>query len=142
MGNDLKYLAKRLDYYANAIEQNSVKLVQDVVKSMAVTLVPDTPILTGRARANWQAEVGAIPTGVLFPEPDKPPTPAAGQVIGINALVTAADQYRGGSFIGIANNVPYIGKLNAGSSAQAPAGFVLKAVIVAIRKINSVKLVP
>ena len=40
----------------------------------------------------------------------------------------------------VSNGVPYIGKLDQGSSQQAPAGFVRAAVVKAVAKLAGVRL--
>lgn len=85
-----------------------------------------TPVDEGRARGNWQVEVNSMPTGETGIN-----DPSGAQAIGAAATaVSAAPDY---STINIANNVPYIGKLNDGSSQQAPANFVENAIDASVR---------
>ena len=78
-----------------------------------------TPVDTGRARWGWYCTINA-------PSPDLPPEgnytfpDVVSRAAEINAF-TITDT------IFIANNVPYVPKLNGGSSKQAPARFVEKA---------------
>jgi hypothetical protein len=78
-----------------------------------------TPVKTGRARGNWQCTIG---------------TPAAGTIEGIDpagakamstvqAQVAAWKAVSGVSIL-LTNNLPYIGRLEHGSSTQAPNGMV------------------
>lgn len=140
MAQDLKYLAKRMERYAKNVERNADKTVREVVEAIAPVLVYATPVLTSRARANWQGSINSPKTDVLFPEPDKPPTVDSGATMGITSLKAAAVSYRPGSTVYLVNNVPYIGRLNRGSSAQAPAGFVLLAVLTGARTIRKARL--
>lgn len=81
-----------------------------------------TPVDTGWARANWVPNIGS-PINSPVGEPGKP-SPGAQQA-GQAALV----RYKlGQGPIYITNAVPYIGRLNAGHSKQAPAGFIQLAV--------------
>lgn len=94
-------------------------------------LVRKTPVDTGWARANWLPSVGTpIEETTGSPEDIDTSASAAG------ALQVAA--YRGFDQgpIYVANNVPYIGRLNAGSSGQAPAGFIEGVVRSELRRSN------
>ena len=139
--NDLDSFAKRMDKRADHIDSTAVQVVREVVRNMGPALGYSTPVDTSRARANWQAAINTAPTNVLYQEPDKPPSPETGAQLAIRSLDAAAALYKRGQTVYIANNVRYINRLNAGHSAQAPAGFVQIAVHVAIRTIKNVKWV-
>lgn len=72
-----------------------------------------TPVDTGRARANWQVAIGAGRSGEVESE-DK----------GGGSTITAGGQtiagQKGFDQVALTNNLPYIGKLEDGSSKQAP----------------------
>jgi hypothetical protein len=87
-------------------------------------LVEATPVDTGHARINWTPTLVA-PSRVEIPGAD----PGAA-VDPVAALGPASP----GDAMVIANNVPYIRRLNEGSSPQAPAGFVEKAVEAAVKR--------
>lgn len=78
-------------------------------------VVQRTPVDTGRARANWQVSLGRGSSGEVDAE-DK----AGSSTIAAGNSVIA--QQRGLTAITLENNLPYIGKLEDGSSAQAPEG--------------------
>lgn len=89
-----------------------------------------TPIDTGWASANWWPAVGSPATGNTGQAGE-------GSVSGREAQratgVTQVLSYQlGQGSIYITNNVPYIDRLNNGWSQQSPAGFVDKAVQVAV----------
>jgi len=111
-----------------------------------------TPVDTGWARSNWiprvgepQLEpVGSRPTGK---EENLPVTRGAtgrpryslvdfGPQIDGREQVTGykIDVEAGAQHVFVSNNVPYIGDLNDGSSKQAPAGFVERAIVKALRE--------
>lgn len=140
MANDLNYLARRMRQYSKAVERNAPLVVQLVARSIAPVLVYGTPVDTSRARVNWQAAIGSVPSGVLFPYPDKPPSPDYGGSTAVSQIIGAVSAYPGGSYVAIANNTPYIQKLNQGSSAQAPAAFVQQAVLVGIRSLHGFRI--
>lgn len=140
MANDFNSLARRMSELSRAVERNAPLVVSLVVRSMAPVLVYATPVDTSRARLNWQAAIGSIPATVLYPEPDKPPSPSYGGATAVAAIIGVSKNYAGGSYIAIANNAPYIQKLNRGSSAQAPASFVQQAIMVGIRSLNGFRI--
>lgn len=132
---------KNMKRAANTVQQNADRIVRKCALALDAALVMATPVDTGRARSNWQVSLDTPVTGTVEPySPGKD-----GSTSGPNAQA-AIDQgkatigsYKGGganSSINITNNLAYIGKLNEGHSAQAPAGFVEKAVMVAIAAIK------
>lgn len=140
MANDLSALARIMDGYATRVERNAPLVVRLIATIITPTLVYATPVDTSRARVNWQAGIGTIPSSTLFDKPDKPPSPDYGAVTAINAILATAATYAGGSYIAIANNLVYIQKLNDGYSAQAPAAFVQRAVATGIRSLNGFRI--
>lgn len=109
--------------------------VSDVLRRVALVanqaIVMATPVDTGRARANWQVSIDAEITT------ETGSTSAAEQLRRNEGVIKG---YKNGALI-IQNNVPYIGKLNSGSSAQAPAGFVQRALQAAARAVARSKVV-
>jgi hypothetical protein len=89
-----------------------------------------TPIDVGWARRNWIPSVGSPAPTVETPATREGreqalASRAAQQEQGVLELFS----YKLGSGpIYIVNGVPYIGRLNEGHSAQAPSGFVQKAI--------------
>lgn len=69
----------------------------------------------GTARGNWQTAVGSRPGGEL---PRRSPELAKGEALLATANFTLADT------IYFANNLPYIRRLEEGTSTQAPRGMV------------------
>ena len=80
-------------------------------------VIVNTPVDTGRARANWQVAINSVPTGTLELS-DKDGTAA------ISAADAEVSGLKAGDTIHLVNNLPYIQKLEDGSSTQAPAGMV------------------
>jgi hypothetical protein len=93
-----------------------------VIKTISVNvtnnIVVSTPVDTGFAKASWIPTVGnpSSSTGGSRQGPS-----SGAQKAGL-ARVRGYTVKQGRVFI--VNNVKYIGDLNSGSSAQAPAGFV------------------
>lgn len=142
--NDLNGLARRMEGHARTIERNIPKLKVRVATAVHREVVLGTPVDTGRARSNWQLSVGTpILTQILPYAPGK----GLGRSEGANAQGAIAQGQLAllklpgeGEKVYIANNVPYINKLNAGGSSQAPAAFVEFAVIAGIQAAFGVKL--
>lgn len=111
---------------------------EEATVSMALNihggLVEETPVDTGWARSNWLPSVG-VPRRDTVGEPGKPNDAAAG--LGQSEV---ADWKIADGPIYVTNNVPYIQRLNAGSSTQAPSGFVEGVVQREVNKANRRKL--
>lgn len=113
------------------IENVTNETIIDVTLRIHSTLVSNppngTPIDFGWASASWFIGVGQPPTS----NGGQLPKSGAGAVVGregeqsttVAQFVTSYD-YTQGQTVYVTNNVPYIGRLNRGWSAQAPAGFV------------------
>lgn len=100
------------------------QLCQRIALDIDQRLVLATPVDTGRARSNWLASVGQ-------PRTDEVGTRDAGSAIAEAAgVINAAPDF---PLIYLSNNLPYIKRLNEGSSKQAPAAFVETAVDAAVR---------
>lgn len=137
----LGQFAKRIRRRGRNVERNVEVLVRKVALLADQTLVLATPVDTGRARSNWVVSLGS---GTR--ENIEPYSPGEGLGAGESANASAAIaqgqsviksyKLRDGSIF-ISNNVPYIGQLNAGTSAQAPAGFIEQAVLAAASAVNA-----
>jgi hypothetical protein len=113
-----------IEFRASEIVSTLTKEIQLVREQIGVAFMQDivtrTPVDTGHARRNWQANYGA-PNGNELPGVDR---------AGSNTVTNGVTKIKVGrtknAFIPlvIENNVPYIGRLNDGWSRQAPAQFV------------------
>lgn len=128
---DLRSFEKRMQEVSSQVEENSKRLVRRVAIAVHMAVVQDTPVKTGRARANWRANIGSPAEGIYYYPRPKPASPegAAEEAIsqGISEILGSTLDY--GTAIHITNNLPYIRRLNDGYSKQAPAGFVERAVV-------------
>lgn len=115
--------------------RNAEKEINRIVRATALAVdqqvVLETPVDTGRARSNWLVGVGSSPTQTI--EPYAPGTKLGkGEGANANAAIAqgagAIATRKPEQDIFISNNLDYISKLNDGFSAQAPAGFVQKAI--------------
>lgn len=121
---DVRIVVKSLDGFTE-------KLVRRLTLNVTANLIEDTPVDTGWARANWVPSIGV-------PRRQTAGTRAAAEDGRIDYGPQAAGLadvagYKLGPTIFVSNNVPYITRLNEGSSRQAPAAFVQAAILRAIR---------
>lgn len=132
-GKGMKGVAKN---FPNAVNRT----IQQMAGGILQALVSATPVDTGHARANWQVGVGAPIDDELDPTVRTGPArDSKGRFTGGPRTTTTTERSAQATLtagksalsarqpeqpIFITNNVPYIGRLNEGWSAQAPAGFV------------------
>ena len=110
-----------LEKFAERTGQKRDTLIRYFCLSLFRDVVLGTPVDTGRARANWQASIGAAPEGTVTRN-DK-----AGGTTTAKGMATA--QRAAGEVFYITNNLPYIYRLEfEGHSKQAPAGWVRTAI--------------
>lgn len=115
---------------AAAIGDRLRKEVAGVCKMLALEIDKElrraTPVDTGHARRNWVPSVGQPFTSEVSDD--------SAHASGVSQVI--AYQLAQGA-LWVANSVPYIRALNYGHSTQAPAGFVERAVDIAIQKVQS-----
>ena len=104
----------------------TAKQIRSTVISVAQELGKRTPVDTGLAVGNWQVSVGTPKSGTVGKRP----------LLSMLASAAGALQnYRNPRVpVFITNNVHYIGKLDAGSSQQAPKNFVNAAIAAGVAK--------
>ncbi len=96
----------------------SERHARNIARLSLIELRDSTPVLTGWAKSNWIGRVGG-PGGGPFGSPERV---TFGPQNGSFTAFAFYRLYKGNIYI--TNRVPYIDKLNAGSSTKAPAGFV------------------
>lgn len=121
---------RRIKRRAATVSENANKATKDAARAMLEEVVRATPADTGRARSNWKVGVGVPAGGVRGPY-------APGKKLGLGETANADAAVKAGKTristapqdapLFISNNVDYIAKLNAGSSSQAPANFIERA---------------
>lgn len=98
-------------------------VVRDIALDVHARLQDATPVDTGWARSNWIPQIGTPFEGTAGTREDA----EQGRIDSGSATAGRAEvsRYRlEQGDIHVSNEVPYIEKLNAGSSSQAPAAFV------------------
>ena len=125
--------ARRMQRRARQVESGA----SDAVKSAALVInqvvILETPVKSGHARANWQ--IGLV--SPITREIDEEDKSGAATIARNNTLIKARTKRVD---IILSNNVPYINRLNEGSSSQAPAGFVQLAVLAAVAALAKTKV--
>lgn len=141
----LSEFSRRMAVLTGRISGNTTRLVQKAALAADQAVVSSTPVDTGRARSNWIVEMNGREDDTIEPyvEGQHGSTGAANTAAAlaqgegvIRGYVSGRDQS-----IHITNNLPYIGELNDGSSAQAPANFVEEAVLEAVQAVNSSRII-
>lgn len=122
----LRDFSRRIRLRAAEVDTGVNRVVRETALLIDRDLVLGTPVDTGRARANWQVNVGSPETESIpaYVGGAKGSTGAANAQAAIAQGEAAIGARQPGQSIFISNNLPYIARLNDGYSAQAPAGFV------------------
>lgn len=139
---DLRKFAGNMEKVSKTISKNVDRTVRRCALAIDATVVLATPVDTGRARSNWQVELGHSidTTREPYSEGSEGSTAGPNARAAIEQGRTAIAAYKANgtnASIHITNNLSYIGKLNDGHSAQAPAGFVEEAVMVGVNAVRS-----
>lgn len=106
-----------LKKFADKTEKNAEKLVRGTSLAMFSSVIKRTPVKSGRAKGNWQTDVSKPATGTL-----ERLDPSGNQAI--QEAVQKTRPFKLGQSIYMVNNLPYIQKLENGSSKQMPSGMV------------------
>lgn len=125
----LRDLANRLNSYVDKLDEVEAEAKARYALAILKALLNDTPVDTTEAVSNWR-----VGTGVSSPIPPHVPgesgfTRAASIAIAIQEAVAALRAHKYADVLVIFNSAGHIRYLDEGSSAQAPAGFVAKAVL-------------
>ena len=127
---DLRRYPQRLRQLRTAYENGSQDVFRRVVLESLTQIVLRTPVDTGAARANWTVNAGVVGTGSA--DPDRTDENGSQTIInGQNVVLRGppVDAYV------ISNALPYIQRLNEGSSAQARARYIERSVNNATRRV-------
>jgi hypothetical protein len=144
MTGTLRGLAKRLEDRAAKLDEQVSRLAVETADTIVSDLVNVTPVDTSQALSNWQVSLVSPVNGSIPPYvPGE-----GGSTQGISAAAALAEARamlktkKPGQVIYISNVLRYIQRLNDGSSKQAPAGFVERAVLLGRRYLTTAKLKP
>lgn len=108
-----------IDKFAEAVELRTAVVTRRLTLELFNGLTEKTPVDTGRARANWQVDIGAP----AFTEKRiRGASTAPGRVLPFPAGMKS--KIDGTETVWITNTLPYIRFLEEGSSLQAPNGML------------------
>jgi hypothetical protein len=115
----------RLDLarFGNVTKEKQLTIVRKVALDLLRGVVLDTPVDTGRARANWQVSIGRPAAGEIEHSSGDEQLAAQAAITAGTPTIMAVKR---DVSIYLTNNVPYIVALERGHSAQAPEGMVRK----------------
>jgi hypothetical protein len=131
---DVKKFAERAGKDADSV-------ISKICLDLLSDIVLNTPVDTGRARANWQSSIGSPASGEVSFTSDagkgiSAPATSAGSTYAITAGAAAIASAPRNIFW-ISNNLPYIYRLEFEQwSKQAPSGMVRLAINRAERKMR------
>lgn len=131
----LNQLADRLDAYAAGMDKRASDRTKQCAEAILADLVRSTPADTSQAISNWQIGVGSKPSDKVAPyfKGEKGSTALQSGTAALAAGREVLRTKRPGQTMFISNVLPYIHRLNEGSSKQAPAGFVERAILIGRR---------
>jgi hypothetical protein len=140
---DLNAFSRKMQVRSTGVEKNVGLLKGKVAREILKVVAEDTPVDVGIALSNWQVGIGGsrgtpIPAHVPGMKGTTHDENVQETIRTGDAVLTGA---RAGKDIHIANPIPYIADLNDGYSAQAPAGFVEKAVLQGLQVVRNAKLI-
>lgn len=115
-----------------------MKRVANVALVAVTELAKRTPVDTSRALSNWVVGIGAVDPSFIGPwSPGFAGSTRSQSIVQTVAIAKLLlKDLKPGQSVFITNSAPYIRRLNNGYSAQAPAGFVQAAVILARRALR------
>lgn len=127
----LKGLAARMNERADKLDEEASNAAVQTALTIVGSLAYDTPVDTSKAISNWQVSVGSPVSGdrPAFYPGELGSTYGASAAATLDAARAALAAKKPGQTIYISNLLPYIRKLNAGSSKQHPGAFVEAAVL-------------
>ena len=106
-----------LQKFAKKAQGRMDLVVKKIALEVLTGIVMKTPVDTGRARGNWQVDIGSFALGNISAfDPAGSGTIARG--------LSVINRQKGEQALYIVNNLPYILRLEDGYSKQAPAGMV------------------
>lgn len=143
MSRDLRSLADSLEKRASKIGEVGHERKVEAASAMLQMLVDVTPVDESTALSNWQVGVGRPANAELPPyvRGSKGSTAGASRSAAIAEGLERIKKSQPGQPIYLSNLVPYIRRLNQGWSAQAPAGFVDRALMLGREIIRTARFV-
>jgi hypothetical protein len=127
---NLLQLALKLENLVNKSTQRANEIAKATAEATLIELAYNTPVDTSQAISNWQVGINDAPTRDIAPHfrgvRGSTYSQSAAETIFVGKSKIEAK--KPGETIYISNLLEYINILNAGSSLQAPAGFIEAAI--------------
>jgi hypothetical protein len=127
----LRALASRLNKLADTgLEERAAEYRARVALAIIRALIDNTPVDTTAALSNWRVSDGPLAAAIAAHVPgEKGSTRGASAAVALAEAQRAIEAGKHARALVIFNTIPYIRYLNEGSSSQAPAGFIEKAIL-------------
>lgn len=109
--------SEQIAKFGPAVSKRVDSVRRGVVIKLFSAVILDTPVLTGRARGNWQVSKNQPLRNEIAREDKGGQAPIA-------EVSKAALESTGDEPLFLSNNLPYIAKLEEGYSGKAPEGMV------------------
>lgn len=154
---DLLDLANQMDQLALQIGGAANQAAKDTASTILNDLLQVTPVDTALALSNWQVTLDAPAGGIIDAYSPSPkgrvkdgvwehavdPVLTAQANVGptFDAGNNVIQNKQPGQDVFITNNVEYVPALDSGSSNQAPAGFVDRAILLGEQVKNRVRII-
>jgi len=104
-----------LTAYINRTNRRASEVQRGVALQLTSSVITRTPVDTGRARGNWNAEINRADNSTSDTRTASDAERQARQ---------ASDEFTPGTVLFLTNALPYIRELEYGSSRQSPSGMV------------------
>lgn len=135
-------LANMLERIPDKIEKEASNVAVRVALTIVNDLVYVTPVDTSQAISNWQVELNSPVDSKISPHfPGLLGSTANASAVAAYQLAKSIlETKKPGEKIYISNVLPYINKLNDGSSTQQARGFVQRAVLLGRLQVEKLKV--
>ncbi len=122
----------RIDFNVNKIAKDITDKWDVVVRKVALDgarqLITQTPVDTGRAKANWSIAKNTLPSDAFN-----------SKIVNLSKQTRLAQTYECGETMYLYNNLEYMIPLEFGTSKQAPAGWIRATANTMQKKLNEIK---
>jgi len=132
MTQTLREFARSFTALANQGNFGGNEVKKQVVIAVVRNLVNVTPVDTSQALSNWIVAVGSKSYARIQPYAfgQRGSTQEISAAYAVAEAMKVLENVKPGQAVYISNNLPYIRKLNDGSSTQEPANFVARAELI------------
>jgi hypothetical protein len=121
------------------VNKNAEKFVRKVVLDGMTQLIRQSPVDTGRFKANWSTSVGSIESGEVETIDGKTKLNAKSGPSDFPRSVSGVANYKLGQTMFLHNNLQYALPLEYGTSKQAGKGWIRNTAQKMQKKLNEIK---